>query len=137
MRSNIWVFLVMAAYFTIADIGYGIWSYLYFGAIEPIGTAAIGLLVILSLFIAFYLYSGMRRSAELPEDSLDGEIADDAGEVGFFSPWSWWPIALGLGSGLLFLSLAVGWWLTYIAVPFAIVAVVGFVFEYSRGAHAH
>ena len=32
MRSNIWLFLVMAAYFTIADIGYGVWSYLYFGA---------------------------------------------------------------------------------------------------------
>ncbi|MDG2497172.1 MAG: cytochrome c oxidase subunit 4 [Aquiluna sp.] len=137
MRSNIWVLLVMAAYFTVADIGYAIWSYLYFGAVEPIGTAAIGLLVILSLFIAFYLYSGMRRSAVLPEDNLDGEIAEDAGEVGFFSPWSWWPVALGLGAALVFLSLAVGWWLTYIAVPFAIVAVVGFVFEYSRGAHAH
>ncbi|HBB39775.1 MAG TPA: cytochrome C oxidase subunit IV, partial [Candidatus Aquiluna sp.] len=30
-----------------------------------------------------------------------------------------------------------GWWLTFIALPFAVVAVVGFVYEYSRGAHAH
>jgi hypothetical protein len=37
----------------------------------------------------------------------------------------------------LFLSLAVGWWVTFIAVPLAIVAVLGFVYEYSRGAHAH
>ncbi len=137
MRSNIVLLLVMAAYFTVADIAYGIWSYLYFGAVEPIGTAAMGLLVILSLFIAFYLYSGMRRSAQLPEDNLEGEIADDSGEVGFFSPWSWWPLMLGLASAIAFASLAVGWWLTYISIPFALVAVVGFVFEYSRGAHAH
>jgi len=137
MRSNIILLLVMAAYFTVAYIGYGIWSHLYFGAVEPIGTAAIGLLVILCLFIAFYLYSGMRRTAELPEDRLDGEISEDAGEVGFFSPWSWWPLMLGLSSAVAFASLAVGWWLTFIALPFAVVAVVGFVFEYSRGAHAH
>ena len=138
MRSNIVVLLVMAAYFTLATIAYAIWSDIYFGAVEPIGTVAIGLTVMLSLFIAFYLYSGMRRSAELPEDRLDGDIADESGEVGFFSPWSWWPLMLGLASALAFLSLAVpGWWLTFIALPFAVVAVVGFVCEYSRGAHAH
>ena len=93
--------------------------------------------MILSLFIAFYLYSGMRRSAELPEDRLDGDISDESGEVGFISPWSWWPLMLGLSSAVAFASLAVGWWLTFIALPFAVVAVVGFVFEYSRGAHAH
>jgi hypothetical protein len=47
-------------------------SYIDTGAVEPIGTAAIGLLVVLSIFIAFYLFSGMRRSATLPEDNLDG-----------------------------------------------------------------
>ena len=73
MRSNIILLLVMAAYFTVADIGYGIWSHLYFGAVEPIGTAAIGLLVILSLFIAFYLYSGMRRSVRI---TCCGLVAD-------------------------------------------------------------
>jgi hypothetical protein len=31
----------------------------------------------------------------------------------------------------------VGWWLFFIAVPFAVVAVVGFVFEYDRFTHAH
>jgi len=137
MRSNIGILVAMAAYFAVADIAYGIWSYLYFGVVEPIGTAAMAMLVILSLFIAFYLFSSMRRSAELPEDRLDGEIADDSGEVGFFSPWSWWPLTLGLACAMLFLSLAVGWWVTFIAVPLAIVAVIGFVYEYSRGAHAH
>jgi len=137
MRSNIVILLVMAAYFTVADIAYAIWTYIDTGAVEPIGTAAIGLLVVLSIFIAFYLFSGMRRSATLPEDNLDGEIEEGAGEVGFFSPWSWWPLFLGASSGLAFASLAVGWWLFFIAVPFAVVAVVGFVFEYDRFSHAH
>jgi hypothetical protein len=137
MRSNIVILLVMAAYFTVADIAYGIWSHLEFGQVEPIGTAAIGLLVILSVFIAYYLWSGMRRSGTLPEDNLLGNIEDETGEVGFYSPWSWWPLMLGISSAMAFASLAVGWWLFFIAFPFAIVALVGFVYEYSRGAHAH
>lgn len=137
MRSNIVVLLVMAAYFTLADIAYGIWTYIEWGAVEPIGTAAMALLVILSVFIAYYLWSGMRRAGTLPEDNLEGRIEDESGEVGFYSPWSWWPLMLGASSAIAFASLAVGWWMFFIALPFAIVAIVGFVYEYSRGAHAH
>lgn len=137
MRSNIVILLVMAAYFAVADIAYGIWTYLEWGAIEPIGTAAIALLVILSVFIAYYLWSGLKRAGTLPEDNNLGNIEDESGEVGFYSPWSWWPLVLGLSSATAFLSLAVGWWLFFIALPFAIVGIIGFVYEYSRGAHAH
>jgi hypothetical protein len=127
----------MAVYFTAATIAYGIWTYLEFGAIEPIGTAAMGLTMVLSVFIAYYLYSGHRRTAMLPEDNLEGNISDESGEVGFFSPWSWWPLILGASAAFAFLALAVGWWLFYISVPFVLVGVIGFVYEYSRGQHAH
>ena len=137
MSSKIGLQMVMAGYLAVATIGYVIVSYLVFGYVEPIGTIVIGFSVLLSLLIAFFLYRGLSKDSELPEDRLDGEIADDSGEVGFFSPWSWWPLALGLACAMLFLSLAVGWWVTFIAVPLAIVAVLGFVYEYSRGAHAH
>lgn len=137
MKTNIVILLVMAAYFTAADIGYGVWTYIDRGAVEPIGTAAMALLVILAIFIAFYLYSGMRRTATLPEDRLDANIEDDAGEIGFFSPWSWWPFMIGASAAVAFAGLAVGWWVFIIAVPFALVGVVGFVFEYDRFAHAH
>jgi hypothetical protein len=93
--------------------------------------------MVLSIFIAYYLYSGHRRTAMLPEDNLEGNISDESGEVGFFSPWSWWPLILGASAALAFLALAVGWWLFYIAVPFVLVGVIGFVYEYSRGQHAH
>jgi uncharacterized membrane protein len=137
MKSNIGVLIAMAIYFVLSTIGYVVFSNIYWGYTEPIGTIVIGLLVILSVFIAYYLYAGDKRTALLPEDRLDAEISDDSGEVGFFSPWSWWPLILGASIAFVFLSLAVGWWLTYFAIPFAIVAVVGFVFEYSRGANAH
>lgn len=137
MRSNIVILLVMAAYFTVADIAYAIWTYLEWGHVEPIGTAAMALLVILAVFIAYYLWSGMKRSGRLPEDNLNGNIEDESGEVGFYSPWSWWPMVLGASGAIAFTSLAVGWWLFFIAVPFAIVGIIGFVYEYSRGAHAH
>jgi cbb3-type cytochrome oxidase subunit 3 len=137
MLSNVRILLAMAAYFTAATIAYGIWTYLEFGAIEPIGTAAMGLTMVLSIFIAYYLYSGHRRTAMLPEDNLEGNISDESGEVGFFSPWSWWPLILGASAALAFLALAVGWWLFYISIPFVLVGVIGFVYEYSRGQHAH
>jgi Cytochrome c oxidase subunit IV. len=137
MLSNVRILLAMAVYFTAATIAYGIWTYLEFGAIEPIGTAAMGLTMVLSVFIAYYLYSGHRRTAMLPEDNLEGNISDESGEVGFFSPWSWWPLILGASAAFAFLALAVGWWLFYISVPFVLVGVIGFVYEYSRGQHAH
>lgn len=138
MKAQVRILLVMAAYFVIATAAYGYWSVSYFdGELEVIGTAAMALLAIMSVFIAFYLNMNDRRTATLPEDRGDADISDDAGEVGFYSPWSWWPLMLGISGALAFSSLAVGWWLFFIALPIAIVSVAGFVFEYSRGAHAH
>ena len=56
MLSNVRILLVMAAYFTLTTIAYGVWTYIDGGAIEPIGTAAMGLLIILSVFVAYYLW---------------------------------------------------------------------------------
>jgi len=137
MISNVRILLVMAAYFTLATASYGIWTYIDRGAIEPIGTAAMGLLVILTVFVSYYLWMGTRRTATLPEDNNNGEISDESGEVGFFSPWSWWPLVLGASAAIAFLGLAVGWWVFFIAIPFVLVGVIGFVYEYSRGQHAH
>ena len=66
MLSNVRILLVMAAYFTLTTIAYGVWTYIDGGAIEPIGTAAMGLLIILSVFVAYYLWMGTRRTATLP-----------------------------------------------------------------------
>ena len=89
------------------------------------------------MFIAFYL--GRVHSAqggELPEDRLDANIDDGDPESGFFSPWSWWPIMLAGSAALLFLGLAVGIWICFIAVGIGLIALVGWVYEYYRGLFA-
>jgi hypothetical protein len=57
--------------------------------------------------------------------------------MGHFSPWSWWPFVIGLSLFLVFLGLAVGVWVTIIGVPLALVALVGWTYEYYRGNFGH
>ncbi|GAB3266826.1 cytochrome c oxidase subunit 4 [Arthrobacter pigmenti] len=99
----------------------------------------LGLILIggLAGMITFYLGFAGRRIGARPEDRLDGEIHEGAGEQGHFSPWSWWPLILGLACATAFLGLAVGWWIFYIAAVLGVVALIGWVYEYSRGVHAH
>jgi len=50
---------------------------------EPVGITAILLSGGLSLIVGFYLWFTARRLGNvLPEDNLQGEIADAAGEIG-------------------------------------------------------
>jgi len=58
------------------------------------------------------------------------------GEYGFFSPHSWWPLALGAAAGVVFLGLAVGFWLLTIGMFLAALATIGWTFEYFRGENA-
>ena len=95
---------------------------------------------IFAAFVAFYLGSSAKpfRIHVLPEDRLDGEIADADPELGFFPPQSWWPFVLALAVGLIFLGISIGgWWFAYFSAPLFIIALVGWVFEYYRGRYAH
>ena len=137
MKTNVKIFLLLTGFYLVDAFAYAIWSYLNDGQVEIIGTAAIAMLVFLSGFIAFYLMNVAKSQGVVPEDNPQANIEDGDAEVGFYSPWSWWPFVLGLSSSLVFASLAVGWWMTFIFVPFALIGVVGLVYEYSRGQHAH
>lgn len=102
---------------------------------DPSGTAALTLATLMSALLWFYLAFTGRRISPRPEDSKTGEIADGAREMGFFSPYSWWPLWMALGAALGFVGIAVGWWLLYFAAPLALIGVLGLVFEYYVGAH--
>ena len=137
MKTNASLFWILGAFFVVADGIYTVWSLIDVGEVEWVGTVGIALTGILSFFIAFYL--GRAHSAlggELPEDLLDANIEDGDAEQGFFSPWSWWPLVLGSAAALGFLSLAVGFWILYIAVGLFMVAITGWCYEYYRGYHA-
>ncbi|MET3950230.1 cytochrome c oxidase subunit 4 [Arthrobacter sp. UYEF36] len=104
---------------------------------EPVGYLALLLVAGLAGMIGAYLAFTAKRVGMRPEDRSDAEIHEGAGEQGHFSPWSWWPLVLGLASAAGFLGLAVGFWIVYIAAGLAVVGLVGWVYEYSRGDHAH
>ncbi|MRG58377.1 cytochrome c oxidase subunit 4 [Agromyces sp. CFH 90414] len=134
MRANVVLFWILAAFFALAAAIYIAWTIIDAGEPEWVGLVAISLSAVLAAFIAFYL--GRVHSAQggaLPEDRLDANIDDGDPELGFFSPWSWWPIMLAAGAALLFLGLAVGFWISFIAVPIGIISLVGWVYEYYRG----
>jgi hypothetical protein len=100
---------------------------------DPTGTTALGLSGGLAFIIGYYLLFTARRLDARPEDRGDAEIAEGAGEIGFFAPHSWWPILtaaafLVVGSGLIF-----GRFLLFIGIPAILLAVVGFTFEFYLG----
>jgi hypothetical protein len=73
-----------------------------------------------------------------PEDRKDAEIADGAGELGFFPPYSWWPLWCAATLGLIVFGTAMGaWWLLIIGGGLGAIALCGWIYEYYIGEHAH
>jgi cytochrome c oxidase subunit IV len=131
MKFEGFMFVGCAIFFGAADIVY--W---YFSK-DPTGTAALAFAVGLAFLTGFYLLFTGRRLPPRPEDNPEGEIAEGAGELGFFSPHSWWPLFVGLAAATAALGTAIGWWLFLIGLLFTFLTVIGFVFEYYRGDYAH
>ena len=125
------LFVGCAIFFGGADIVY--W---YFSK-DPTGTTALALAVGLAFLTGFYLLFTGRRLPERPEDNPDGEIEQGTGELGFFSPHSWWPLFVGLAAALAALGVAIGWWMFLIGLLALFLTTIGFVFEYYRGVYAH
>jgi len=118
----------LAAFVLIAAIVYGYWSK------EPVGTTALFLAFGLTAMIGYYLVFTARRVDTGAQDNKEAEVADDAGELGFFSPHSWQPLSLAIGGALAFLGVVLNWWLLYFSIPVILVGLFGWVFEYYRGA---
>jgi Cytochrome c oxidase subunit IV len=120
------IFELITAFFFLCGIVYA------FLAMEPVGIAALFLTGGLSLIIGTYFRFVSRRLQEpRPEDNAEAEVSDGAGDVGFFSPGSYWPITLAAAAALLGISLAFFHvWMIVIAVVLLLMAVAGLVFEY-------
>jgi hypothetical protein len=134
MRANKNLFWILAVFCVLLAGVYIFWNIIDQGEVEWVGAMGIGLAGILAAFLAFYLgrvYSA--QGGDLPEDRLDSDIDDGDPEMGFYSPWSWWPVILAGSASLMLLGFAVGTWITFIGVALVLVAIVGWVFEYYRG----
>src|ERR671920_390491 len=72
---------------------------------DPTGTAMLGLTLGLCFIIGYSLLFTARRMEARPEARPDAEIAEGAGEMGFFPPHSWWPIALAFSFSMVGMGL--------------------------------
>jgi uncharacterized membrane protein len=131
MKVEGYLFLGSAIFFGGSDLVYWYFSH------DPTGSTALGIAVGLAFLIGFYVLFTGRRLPPRPEDEKEGEIYQGTGELGFFSPHSWWPLFLALAAGVAALGVAIGWWLFLIGILMVFLATIGFVFEYYRGHYAH
>ena len=131
MKHEAWIFGLSTIFFVIVSPAYwlisGDWT----------GTSALVMTTLLVAMITLYLGFHASRMQPRPEDRKDAEIADGAGELGFFPPYSWWPLWCGATLAICVLGVVFGWWLFIIGAFLGLLALQGWIFEYYRGEHAH
>ncbi|GAA2959076.1 cytochrome c oxidase subunit 4 [Microbacterium schleiferi] len=134
MRTNVALWWILASFFALVGIVYTIWSLIWYGNLEWVGTVALFFTALMGALIAFYTGAVRRaQGGELPEDILTADIDDGDPEIGEFSPWSWWPIVLAFSAAVAMIGLSVGTWMVPIGLGIFLVAIVGWVYEYYRG----
>jgi hypothetical protein len=125
MKVESRIFEIITAFFFLVAIVYAVLTH------EVVGIAALFLTGGLSLIIGTYFRFVSRRIEERPEDNPEAEVSDGAGDVGFFSPGSYWPVAVAAAAALCGVGLAFFYvWLLVIAGVLLLLAVGGLVFEY-------
>jgi hypothetical protein len=125
------IFNIIGVFCIIAAVVYGVWAQ------EPIGTTALALSAALTMLIGGFFWFVSRRIDARPEDRKDAEIADGAGELGFFSPGSYWPMGIAASAAVLGLGLAFWYsWLILIGGVCLLLTIGGLLFEYYVGQNA-
>lgn len=100
---------------------------------EEVGIAGMLLSTCLAGMVGFYVWFTQKRiGVTLPEDNLTAEISDGAGELGFYSPHSWWPLPVALSACVFALGLIIGWWLSLIGLGALVISIIGMVTEYEK-----
>jgi hypothetical protein len=132
MRIEARIFELLTVFFLVVAVIYGFFSH------EPVGTTALALSGGLALIVGTYFRFVARRLSLRPEDYGDAEVSDGAGDLGFFSPGSYWPIALAAGAGLAAIALAFFHvWMVVVAGVVIVALAAGLVFEYHVGPESH
>ncbi len=132
MKVNWRLFAFLSVFYVIMTI-----IYYYIGG-EAVGITGMLLSACLAGMVAFYVWFTQKRiGTAIPSDNEDAEIADDAGELGFYSPHSWWPLPVAVSAVAMSLGLIIGWWLTLIALGALIISIIGMVTEYEKPISQH
>jgi hypothetical protein len=131
VKAEAWIFGGNAVFFALVTPSY------WFLSEDPTGTAALVMSTLLAGLVTLYLGFHANKMDPRPEDRNNAEIVEGAGELGFFPPYSWWPLWCAMALAVCVLGIVFGWWLFIIGVGAGSITLVGWVFEYYRGEHAH
>jgi Cytochrome c oxidase subunit IV len=137
VKVEAWIFGSLTIFMIIVTPIYWFISADENGVPEITGTVALIMTTLLVLMIWVYLLLVAGRMEPRPEDRKTGEIAEGAGELGFFPPQSKWPLFLSLTFVLVVLAPIYGWWLMIIGFGVGFVTLTGLLYEFYRGDHAH
>lgn len=133
------LFEFIAAFFVLSTVLYGVLTAVFAdGGVEWAGTTALALTGGMALIVGTFFRFVARRLDTRPEDYEGVEISDGAGELGFYSPHSWWPLLIALSASVAAVGVAL--WLTWLIVAgivFVLCSVCGLVFEYQVGPEQH
>ena len=134
MKTEWRIFLIVGGFLFGVAILYAAWTNGTSGRVEWVGTVALLLSFLLCAMCGGFFWFVSRRIDLRPEDRPDAEISDGAGEVGFFSPGSYWPFGLALAAAIAGLGL-VFWqfWLLGLGLVAVIFSACGLLFEYYTG----
>ncbi|GIF95358.1 cytochrome c oxidase subunit 4 [Catellatospora citrea] len=134
MKTEYRIFIGVALFLIVAAVVYGWWTDLSMGGVEWIGTTALVLSFLLCTMCGGYFWFVSRRIDPRPEDRLDAEIADGAGELGFFSPGSYWPFGIAVSALIASLGLVFWmWWLIGLGIVCVLLSTSAMLFEYYTG----
>ncbi|MBT0565306.1 cytochrome c oxidase subunit 4 [Williamsia sp. CHRR-6] len=138
MKIEARIFEILTVFFFGTAVLYGIFTGFSSRNVEWVGVTGIVMTGGLTLIIGTYFRFVARRVDIRPEDFEDAEIEDGAGELGFFSPGSFWPILIAASAALFAVALATAnFWLVAVGAVAIITAVGGLVFEYHVGPEKH
>ncbi|WP_149362072.1 cytochrome c oxidase subunit 4 [Lolliginicoccus suaedae] len=138
MKIEAKLFELLTMFFFLTAILYGVFTYTSRAGLEWAGLTAIVLTAGLTLIIGTYFRFVARRIDTRPEDYEEADIEDGTGDLGFFSPGSYWPVLLALSAALAGIAVAFFYmWLIAVAAVVVLVAAAGLVFEYHWGPEKH
>jgi cytosine/uracil/thiamine/allantoin permease len=134
MKAEWRLFGFLTAFVAVVTPIYAWWTHQNSGHVEWVGTVALILTGTLCLMCAAFFLIVTRRIDPRPEDRPDAEIVEGAGELGFFSPGSYWPFGIAAAAfvtalGLVYMQV----WLIATGIASVLLASGGLLFEYYTG----
>ena len=131
MKIEGWLFAAGFFFYTLVGVVYAWLSR------DVIGTTLLLFTGLLALIAGFYILYTAKRVGTRPEDRRDGNIEDADPEYGFFSPHSWWPLAVGFAVFVLVLGFIFAAWMFAFGILLVLLTAAGWLFEYYYGDFAH